>query len=184
MSRTQMNIFSERLTLKLIDDNDLLSIHKLHARPEVDQYNTLGIPEDIKDTEKIVEPWIFENNKVIIQNYTFAIQTTKNRVFVGLNALKLGSLKQKKAEVWYKLHPDFWGQGLATEALESLLSYGFTKLKLHRIEAGVAVDNLVSIKLLEKVGMIKEGRKRKVLPLKSGWSDNFIYAILAEEFDK
>lgn len=56
------------------------------------------------------------------------------------------------------------------------------KLKLHRIEAGCAVGNIASIKVLEKAGMIREGRLRQVLPLKSGWSDNFQYSIL--ETDK
>jgi hypothetical protein len=49
---------------------------------------------------------------------------------------------------------------------------------LHRIKAGCAVENIASIKVLEKVGMIREGRGRQLLPLKSSWSDNFQYAIL------
>jgi [ribosomal protein S5]-alanine N-acetyltransferase len=178
----QMNIFGERLTLKLIDESDLEAIHELHSRPEVDQFNTLGIPKNIKETEGIVEPWIFDNKKDDILNYTFAIVLTKPRKFIGLIALKLGSIQHKKAEVWYKLHPNYWGQGLASEALEGVLSFGFNSLKLHRIEAGAAVENIASIKLLEKVGMKREGRKRKVLPLKKGWSDNYIYAILEEDY--
>lgn len=55
---------------------------------------------------------------------------------------------------------------------------GLFGLKLHRIQAGCAVENTGSIKVLEKAGMIREGRRRQVLPLKSGWSDNFEYAIL------
>lgn len=62
-----------------------------------------------------------------------------------------------------------------------MLEFGFTELNLHRIEAGCAVENTGSIRVLEKVGMIREGRKRKVLPLKNGWSDNFHYAILSSD---
>ena len=61
------------------------------------------------------------------------------------------------------------------------MQYGFKELRLHRIEAGCAVENFGSIKVLEKVGMKKEGRKRKSLPLKSGWSDSFEYAILSTD---
>ncbi len=46
------------------------------------------------------------------------------------------------------------------------------------MQAGCAVDNIGSIKVLEKVGMIKEGRGRQLLSLKNGWSDNFEYSIL------
>lgn len=56
--------------------------------------------------------------------------------------------------------------------------FGFETLKLHRIQAGCAVNKIGSIKVLEKAGMIREGRGRQVLPLKSGWSDNFEYSIL------
>ena len=59
-----------------------------------------------------------------------------------------------------------------------MVNYGFDELKLHRIQAGAAVKNIGSIKVLEKVGFIKEGRGRQILPLKSGWSDNYEYAIL------
>ena len=63
-----------------------------------------------------------------------------------------------------------------------MIDYGFDKLNLHRIQAGCAVENTGSIKVLEKVGMKREGRGRQILPLKSGWSDNFEYSIL--ETDK
>ena len=64
------------------------------------------------------------------------------------------------------------------ESLKAIISFGFETLKLHRIEAGCAVDNIGSFKVLEKAGMIREGRLRQVLPLKTGWSDNFEYSIL------
>lgn len=102
--------------------------------------------------------------------------------FIGLIALNLGKPKFKIAEGWYKFHPDFWNKGYATESLNKILEFGFYHLKLHRIEAGCAVDNIGSIRTLDKVGMTKEGRKRKVLPLKDGWSDNFEYAILSTDF--
>ncbi len=91
--------------------------------------------------------------------------------------------KFRIAEVWYKLHSNFWGKGYATECLNRILEFGFGELGLHRIEAGCAVENLGSIRVLEKAGMTREGRKRKVLPLKDGWSDNFHYAILATDLN-
>lgn len=119
-----------------------------------------------------------ENQQNEVINYTFAIAYKADSQFIGLIALKLRSRKYNSGEVWYKLHPSYWGRGFGTEALDRVLDFGFDTLHLHRIEAGCAVNNTASIKLLEKVGMIREGRKRQVLPLKSGWSDNFEYAIL------
>jgi RimJ/RimL family protein N-acetyltransferase len=81
--------------------------------------------------------------------------------FIGLIALNLGKLNFKIAEVWYKIHPAYWRQGYTTEALTKLLKFGFFNLGLHRIEAGSAIKNIASIKVLEKVGMTREGIKKK-----------------------
>jgi ribosomal-protein-alanine N-acetyltransferase len=62
-----------------------------------------------------------------------------------------------------------------------MINFGFETLQLHRIGAGCAVKNSGSIRVLEKAGMIREGRCRKVVPLKTGWSDNFEYAILEND---
>ncbi|MDB4293343.1 GNAT family N-acetyltransferase [Maribacter sp.] len=175
---TAINLSSERLSLRCITMSDLDTIHTLHSLPETDKFNTLGIPENIEVTKSIITGWILDNKKSASKNLTFAVTQKASNTFIGLIALKIGSEKFKNAEVWYKLHSDHWGKGFGTEALNLILDYGFGALKLHRIQAGCAIDNIGSIKLLEKVGMTREGRKRQVLPLKSGWSDNFEYAIL------
>lgn len=175
---TRIELLTERLNLRLIVLADLNAIHALHSLPETDKYNTLGIPKNIQVTKSILEDWIEDNNNPKSKNLTFAIEQTISKKFIGLIALKIGSEKFKNGEVWYKLLSDYWGKGFGTEALTSILTFGFENIKLHRIEAGCAIDNIGSIKILEKVGMTREGRKRQVLPLKSGWSDNFEYAIL------
>lgn len=180
MSNT--HISSTRLSLRLIALTDLEDIHALHSLPETDEFNTLGIPADLAETENIISSWIAKHSVDPITNYVFAIEESTSGNFIGLFGLNLGSPKFQIAEVWYKIHSLHWGKGYATEALKAVLEYGFEQLGLHRIEAGCAVDNIGSIKVMEKAGMTREGRKRKVLPLKSGWSDNFHYAILEEDF--
>lgn len=176
MSKPQLT--TDRLTLRLIKLSDLESIHQLHSLPETDQYNTLGIPKNIEETKSIIKPWIRDNHQTRIINYTFAIEIKETGNFIGLFGLKLGIKKYSRAEVWYKIHSDYWNKGYATESLRAVIKFGFDKLNLHRIEAGCAVDNIGSIHVLEKSGMLREGRLRQVLPLKSGWSDNFEYSIL------
>ncbi len=175
----QTHLKSERLTLKPINISDLEDIHRLHSLPETDEFNTLGIPENMAQTQAIVEQWISGNEQENNQIFTFSI--TFRKKFIGLIALNLGKEKYRNAEVWYKLHKDFWNKGFATEALKKIIGFGFDALKLHRITAGCAVKNIGSVRVLEKVGMTLEGRKRQNLPLKTGWSDNFEYAILASD---
>ncbi|ETN96678.1 GNAT family N-acetyltransferase [Zhouia amylolytica] len=176
--KKSIEILTQRTRLRLIEISDLDSIHKLHSLPETDKYNALGIPKSIEETKSVIEPWVAENKQNNIRNYTFAIENNLNKDFIGLFGLKLGNEKYKRGEIWYKIHSDYWKKGIATEVLARMIDYGFNELNLHRIQAGCAVDNIGSIKVLEKAGMIREGRGRQILPLKSGWSDNFEYSIL------
>jgi RimJ/RimL family protein N-acetyltransferase len=172
---------TDRLKLKLITISDLEKIHELLSLPETDKYNTLGIPSNIAETKQILDELIVKNNNGKKTNFTFKVELNEEKFFIGLISLNLGNPKFENAEVWYKFHSHFWNKGYATESLNRILEFGFKELKLHRIEAGCAVDNIGSIRTLEKAGMTREGRKRKVLPLKNGWSDNFEYAILSSD---
>lgn len=125
--------------------------------------------------------WIEIQKQQPPNRYTFKIEC--NNQFIGLIGLKnLGTPNYRTGEVWYKLHKDFWGSGYATEAVIRILEFCFTDLNLHRIEAGCAVENIGSIKVLEKASMTREGRKRKKLPIRGEWKDNYFYAILKEDF--
>ncbi len=177
-----MELQTERLKLVELTFADLENIHQLHSLAETDKYNTLGIPDTLQTTENLLTEWLDQQNAIPRKSYIFCIKLSNTNKFIGLIALTLGKINFKIAEVWYKIFPDYWLQGFTTEALMKLLKFGFTDLKLHRIEAGCAIENIASIKVLEKVGMIQEGCKRKILPIKGNWTDNFFYAILETDF--
>lgn len=172
---------TDRLILKEIELGDLDNIHELHSLPETDKFNTMGIPADIHVTERLLADWLGMQELEPRTRYTFKIEL--NDRFVGLIGLKnLSGSNYRSGEVWYKLHKDFWGNGYATEAVVRILDFCFTDLKLHRVEAGCAVGNFGSIRVLEKAGMTREGHARKKLPIRGEWVDNYCYAILEEDF--
>ena len=172
---------SERLILREINANDLDFMHHLHTIPEVDQYNTLGIPEDKLVSEKLLNDWLVTFAELPRKRYVFIMENS-NQLPIGLLGLNLGKPNYANAEIWYKLDPDFWAKGYATEAVKTILDFGFNQLQLHRIEAGCAVENTGSIKVLEKAGFTKEGHTRKLLPIRGVWHDNFGFAILEEDW--
>ncbi|MGO4818303.1 hypothetical protein [Flavobacterium sp. W22_SRS_FP1] len=49
-----IELFNERLKLRLIEFSDLNAIHSLQSLPETDQYNTLGIPEKLRSQKKLL----------------------------------------------------------------------------------------------------------------------------------
>jgi ribosomal-protein-alanine N-acetyltransferase len=173
------NLKTERLILRPISENDIENIHKLHCLDETDRFNTSGIPSNINETKNIVEKWIFENNLENNKSFTFAVELNEEKEFIGLIGINLGKEKYRNAEVWFKYDYNYWNRGFATESLKKIIKFGFQTLKLHRIEAGCAIENIGSISVLEKVGMLREAHTRKLLPLRTGWSDNYGYAILA-----
>ncbi len=177
-----MKLVTERLFIRELSVADTDNIHALHSLSLTDEYNTLGFPATKQVTEKLVDDWLSAQTERPRDLYVFCIDRVDTKQFIGLIALNVGPQKYKTAEVWYKIHPDHWGKGFATEALRKLLVFGFNTLRLHRIEAGCAVDNISSARVLEKAGMSKEGRKRKILPIRGEWKDNFFYAILEEDF--
>ncbi|AEA45836.1 GNAT family N-acetyltransferase [Fluviicola taffensis] len=172
---------TNRLVLLELNLADIDKIHTLHSLPETDEFNTMGIPENREVTEKIVTDWLNIQKQESPDRYTFKIECDTD--FVGLIGLKNTVISNyRTAEVWYKLHKDFWGNGYATEAVTRILEFCFSELNLHRVESGCAIENIGSIRVLEKVGMIREGRKRKKLPIRGEWKDNYFYAILEEDF--
>ncbi len=90
-------------------------------------------------------------------------------------------------ELGYIFNPAFQGQGYATESADALIRYGFEHLGIHRVIAHCNPENITSWKVLEKIGMKREGYFRKNVffhtqpdgsPL---WTDSCEYAILKED---
>ncbi len=179
-----MKFRTERLLITNLSLDYLNEIHQLHSLPEVDEFNTLGIPASIQVTKDLILEWLEKQEATPRMSYIFCIKLIEANQFIGLIGLNIGKLNYRIAEVWYKTHPVHWRKGYATEALHEIIKFGFIKLDLHRIEAGCAVDNIASIKVLEKAGMIREGRKREILPIRGKWADNYFYSILEREFNK
>ncbi|MBK8567970.1 MAG: GNAT family N-acetyltransferase [Saprospiraceae bacterium] len=63
------------------------------------------------------------------------------------------------AEVGFTLHPDFWGQGIATEALAAVIEFGFSQMEAEVLEAAAQHENFASIRLLERVGFVRIGKE-------------------------
>ncbi len=172
---------TNRLNIIRLQEEDLKDIHHMNSIDIVNEYNTISIPKNISETKKMLSKALDETNTT---NSGWSIRLKKGNIFIGELGMTLASPKYRMAEIHYSILPEFWGKGFATEAVNKIIDFGFNELKLHRIEAGVATENLASIKVLEKVGMTKEGHKRKILPIRNQWKDNYHYAILDEDKSK
>ncbi|WP_462318682.1 GNAT family N-acetyltransferase [Marinilabilia sp.] len=176
-----MNLTSARLVLVEVSWYDIPDIHRLHSLPEVDEYNTIGIPESEDDTRDVIRPWIEDQKNERRSKYLWKILKNCSGEFIGIAGMSMSSDKFISGEIFYKLLPSHWGNGYATETAITLIKAGFESFHLHRIEAGVATENIRSVRVLEKAAMTREGRRRKILPIRGEWRDNYHYAILEDD---
>lgn len=90
-------------------------------------------------------------------------------------------------ELGYIFNPAFQGKGYATEAAYALIRYGFENLGIHRVIAHCNPENVASWRVLEKIGMKREGQFRKNVFFHTApdgsplWIDTYAYAILKED---
>lgn len=86
-------------------------------------------------------------------------------------------------EIGWVLDRPYHGRGYATEAAAALLRYGFATLSLHRVIATCQPENPASARVMEKLGMRREGWFRQCIARDDGtWWDEWFYALLAEEW--
>jgi ribosomal-protein-alanine N-acetyltransferase len=85
-----------------------------------------------------------------------------------------------RAEVGYELAPEWWGKGVMTEAVAATLDFGFSRMKLHSIEAQIHPGNLGSRRVLEKLGFVQEGyfRENYYDPVESRFTDTVVFSLL------
>ena len=176
-----MKIETARLVLTEIGWDDLNDIHHLHSIAEVDEYNTLGIPISENETKEIIRPTIEDQQSKIRKLYTWKINKKTDGNFIGLAGMTLTADRFRLGEIYYKLLPSSWGRGYATEVGKALIKSGFEDFNLHKIEAGVATENEKSIRVLEKLSMVREGVRRKVLPIRGEWKDSYHYGIVEDD---
>lgn len=90
--------------------------------------------------------------------------------------------RDRRAELGYWLGTDAWGHGFATEAADALVGFGFREMSLARIYAQVIAGNDASCRVLEKLGMLNEGVRRKHLRKGKRLHDVVLYGLLRDEW--
>jgi len=111
-----------------------------------------------------------------------AIESKATGLLVGDCYFCIVLTDPQQAELGYTLATDAQGRGLATEAVAAWLTYAFRAYQLHRVTALLDVENLRSAALLERLGFRREGHFLQSGWFKGKWCDEYLYAILREEW--
>jgi RimJ/RimL family protein N-acetyltransferase len=162
MTQIGLHTFPQLITKKLILRRLLMSdcedVFKLRTDKEVNKF----IERPVSRTEKNGEEFVKRIHKSIADNsiYHWVISLQENTKLLG--TICLWNFKEDKtvAEVGYDLFPEYHNQGIMTEALISVLNFGFGIAGFNAIEAFTHKDNKASIKLLLKNGFLEDENRR------------------------
>ena len=146
--------------------------------PEVNRFLSVrGIPQTIDMVREYVASYEGEKNKLLlgifdktndlhIGNITFTI--IQQNGHLGIIGIAIGD-------------KNYWRGGYATEALNLVVNFGFSTLKLHRLEAGMSVENIASQKLFKKAGFKQEGVLKERGKIGDRYVDDFIFGLVRNQ---
>jgi [ribosomal protein S5]-alanine N-acetyltransferase len=100
---------------------------------------------------------------------------------IGEAILYVRSSRWRQGEIGWGVSSDHIGRGLGTEIGRAMLDLAFGKLDLHRAYAQCRVENSVSRRIMEKIGMHEEGILRENVLARGAWWSSVQYSILARE---
>ncbi len=143
-------------------------------------------------TARIPHPYELENANQFIaeitvefdsgRGITCAITIRSTGELIGVVSLRIESYWER-AELGYWIGVSHWSNGFATEAAAAMVEYGFRNLGLNRLYAWFFPDNPASGRVLEKIGMQREGLARQHLKKSDGFKDAVLMGLLRQEWE-
>ncbi|MBX0326221.1 GNAT family N-acetyltransferase [Oscillochloris sp. ZM17-4] len=114
--------------------------------------------------------------------FQFAVALREGDALIGDVYMRLLDYDDRQGELGYTLARPWHGRGYAAEAVGAVIGYAFATLGMHRMTAIVDQENAPSIRLLERLGMRREGASIQSFFNKGTYRDELQYAILSSEW--
>ena len=176
-----MEIRTDRLLLREFEEDDWRAVLTYRSDPRFRVF---------QDTDHVSEDEVRAMVRRIVESraerprnwYYLAITLADTRELIGIVSVCRVHSRVPRGEAGYELAPDHWGRGYATEAADALFRWAFAALGLHRVCALCSAENTASWRVMERVGMRREGVLRQHERCRGRWCDELVYGILAHEW--
>lgn len=177
----QPTLGTQRLILRPFDLGDAAVVQRLAGDWAIAD-TTLLIPHPYLDG--MAEEWIsshrpkFDAGEMAV----FAVVLRETGEIVG--AVGFSIIKRfDRAEIGYWIGKSYWGRGYCTEAASAVMEFGFLTYNLNRIYATHFLRNPASGRVMQKLGMIREGTLRQHAKRWDRYEDLAVYGILRNEWE-
>lgn len=162
------------VNLRKITRQDLELLRNWRNSTDIRKYNSQFLLLNLMDQTR----WFKQISKESSGKIMFMI-TDKKMKPIGVCGLINLNITDRFAEIAIIIgEKKMWGKGFGSESLQLLVHYGFSELKLHRLEARIFDFNKSSIRLFEKLGFMIEVNLRESLWREGKWWDVHIFSIL------
>ena len=170
---------SARLVLRRLAADDAAALAEYRNDPEVARYQSWE-SFSVEEAASLIQSACETPTPGIWFQIAFALRDSG--ALVGDVGLKVHESEPRHATIGITLSPEYQHRGLAAEGLSCLFDHLFTKTEVRRIVGDTDPENVPSWRLLERLGMRREGHLRANLWFKGRWADSYVYAILREEW--
>jgi ribosomal-protein-alanine N-acetyltransferase len=174
---------TERLLLKCITPSSLKQLFTSKTKPQFMEY--LGVDENAYNVYVSMHEKGCETYRLSV--YFFVLVDKTTQAPIGECGFHTWNSRHHWAEVFYKIHQECnKRKGYITEALTAVLKFGYSQLKLYRIQALIASDNEPSLKLARRFGFQREGTIRGdwFVEETGTYEDSDCYSLLKPEWEK
>ncbi len=161
-----VELITERLRLRRARPEDAVDLYAVFSDPRAMRYWSTPPHAEIGETRRWLDSMISADPQA---SDDFVIE--RDGVVIG----KAGAWRLP--EIGFILHPGFWGQGLAHEALSAVIGRLFATRPLDRLTADVDPRNAASLRLLARLGFAETGRAARTWRVGEDWCDSVYLAL-------
>lgn len=167
-------ITTPRLLLRELEDADAPAVLRLRSDPALMRF----IPKPLFSQHEEALGMIREFHRAASagEAILWGITVRGADSVVGYIGFWRVMRERQAAELGYALHPDLWGQGLATEAVAAVADHGFAQIRLQTAEAQVTPENAASVHVLERNGFVLQGEVPADAALGGPWKHALLYS--------
>lgn len=172
---------TDRLLLRKMKLDDAQDLFEYASDPEVAEHTTWTAHQSLQDSQDFLRSVMEQYDKQVVASW--GVVHKSNLKFIGTCGFISWVPHHHRAEIAYALSRKFWGQGLMTEAVRTVVAFGFRTMQLNRVQAVCEVENIASARVMEKVGMRYEGTLREHMFSKGRYRNLKMYSILPKEWN-